>query len=426
MNISRKDLPKSQTELKISLNAEDIKPHLIHAAQHISQTLNIPGFRPGKAPYDLVKRQVGDEEIFKHALDEMVNRVLIDAMKSEDVYPYGDPELKMDKIVPMQEVEFTVKMSVYPKIKLGAWPTGKIKLAEVTASKEEIKKAIDDLSKMLVREELVDRPAALNDTAVIDFDVLVNGVPIEGGSAKDFNMIVGEGRMIPGFEDQVVGMKAGEVKDFKLNFPPDYNAELGGKEAEFKVAVKQVLSRTIPEVDDEMAKRLGVKDRADLEAKMEENVKSEKRDREMQKTEIEAVKKVVAAAEIGELPEKMVKDEVHRIIHEFEHDLMQQGLNLEMYMKQVKKNKEEIEKEFEPKAIDRIKTSLVLDELAEQEKVQADESHIEREWAQQKEHYKNNPDVLAEVSRMDYRRHLESRLRKIKTIDLITDKLVEK
>lgn len=426
MNISRKDLGKSQIELTVSLNAEDIKPHMVHAAKHLSAHINIAGFRPGKAPYDMIKRELGEDRIFQEGMDEMINRSLIQVMKQEDVYPYGDPELKVDKITPLEEVTYTVKMSLYPKITLGAWPTEKIKVAEPTFTAEEVKKAIDDLAKMLVREELVERPAAMDDTAIIDFDVLVDGVPIDGGSAKDFNLVIGEGKMIPGFEDQVVGMKAGEVKDFKLTFPKDYNPALANKEAEFKIAVKQVLSRTIPVIDDEMAKRLGVKDRADLEIKMQENVKSEKRDKEMQKVEIEAVKKIVAAAEIGELPEKMVHDETHRLMHEFEHDLMRQGLDMQSYMTQVGKDKAGVEKEFEPKAIDRIKTSLVLDELAEQEKVQVDQKQVEKEWNQQKEQYKSQPDVLLEVNRPEYRRHIEGRFRKIKTIDIITEKLVEK
>ncbi|HYC79853.1 MAG TPA: trigger factor, partial [Candidatus Binatia bacterium] len=306
MKITRKDLDKSQVEFHVELDAEDIKPHLSHAAQHISQHLKIAGFRPGKAPYEIVKREVGEAEIFKEALDDVINGSLIKVMQEQDVYPYGDPDLNVEKLTPLQEVVYTVKMFIYPKVKLGEWPTEKIKKNEIKATPEEIENSLKDLAKMLVREEVADRPAQQGDSAIIDFDVLVNRVPIEGGSAKDFNIVVGEGKMIPGFEDQIVGMKAGDVKDFKLNFPKDYKEDLAGKEADFKIAVKQVFNRTVPEIDDELAKKLGVESRAELNKRMEQNIVAEKNEKEMQKAEIEAVKKVVEVATISELPEKMV------------------------------------------------------------------------------------------------------------------------
>ena len=425
MKITRKNLPKAQVELTVELNSEDIKPHLVQAARHMSQHMNIAGFRPGKAPYDIVKRELGEERIFQDGLDDVVNGSLIQAMQQEGIYPYGEPNLKLDKLVPLQEVSYTVTMDVYPEVKLGDWPTDKVKKPETVISKEEIDAAVLDLAKMLVREEPVDRPAAVNDGAVIDFDVLVDGVPIEGGSAKDFNIVLGEGKMIPGFEDQLVGMKNGETKDYKNIFPADYKAELAGKEAEFKIAMKQVLSRSVPDIDDELAKKLGVADKAELLAKMEANIKKEKSDKDRQRAEIDAVKKVVDAATIGELPPKMVHDEVHRILNEFEHDLSHQKIDMQSYLSGLNKTAADLEKEFEPKAIERLKTSLVVDEVANQEKLSVNEKEVGSEWNKQKQYYANQPDVLAEVSKPEYGRHLSNRMLKIRAVNLITDRLVE-
>jgi trigger factor len=425
MKLTRKDLPKAQVELKIELDSEDIKPGMADSARHIAQHLNIPGFRPGKAPYDMVKREVGEDRIFQDGLDDMINSGLIKAMQQEHIYPYGEPQLKLDKISPLQEIHYTVTMDAYPEVKLGAFPTDKVKKGAVDIKPEEIDQAINDLAKMLVREEVVERPAAKGDSAVIDFDVLVNGVPIEGGSAKDFNIVIGEGKMIPGFEDQLVGMTAGQDKDFKLNFPADYKEGLAGKEADFKVGVKQVLSRSLPEIDDELAKRLGVSGKDELRKRMEDNIRQEKSDKDRQRAEIDAVKKVVEAATIGELPHKMVHDEVHRLVHEFEHDLAHQNIDLQTYLGSVGKKMDDMEKEFEPKAIERLKTSLVVDEYAEQEKLTVDEKQVDKEWEQQKQYYANQPEVLSEVSRPAYRQHLRNRMIKIKAVDLITSKLVE-
>jgi trigger factor len=425
MKITRKNLPKAQVELKIELDQEDIKPGLVGSARHIAQHLNVPGFRPGKAPYDIVKREVGEEKIFQDGLDDMIHSGLIKAMQQENIYPYGEPQLKLDKITPLQEIQYTVTMDIYPDVKLGAWPVEKVKKNVTEVKPEEIGFAINDLARMLVREELVDRPAKKDDAAIIDFDVLVNGVPIEGGSAKDFNIVIGEGKMIPGFEDAIIGMSAGETKDFKLTFPKDYKEGLADKEADFKIAVKQILSRAVPQIDDELAKRLGVSGKDELRTKMEENIRNEKSSKDSQRAEIDAVKKVVDAATIGELPPKMIHDEVHRLIHEFEHDLAHQKIDLQTYLGSVGKNKDDLEKEFEPKAIERLRTSLVVDEYAEQEKLTVDEKQVDKEWEQQKQYYANQPEVLSEVRRPAYRQHLRNRLLKIKAVDLITSKLVE-
>jgi trigger factor len=425
MKITRKNLPQAQVELKIELDESDLRAGMESSARHISQHLSIPGFRPGKAPYDMVKREVGEERIFQDGLDDIINGSLIQAMQQERIYPYGEPQLVPDKITPLKEVAYTVKMDVYPDVKLGEFPTEKVKRHQSEIQKEEVDAAINDLAKMLVREEKADRPAQMDDSAVIDFDVLVDGVPIEGGSAKDFSIVVGEGKMIPGFEEQVVGMSAGESKDFKLKFPADYKADLAGKEAEFKIAVKQVLSRVVPEIDDELAKKLGVSGKDELRAKMEENIRNEKGTKDSQRTEIEAVKKVVEAATIGELPPKMVHDEVHRLLHEFEHDLAHQKVDLQTYLAGIGKKKEDLEKEFEPRAIERLKTSLVVDEYAEQEKLTVDEKQVDKEWEQQKQYYANQPDVLAEVNRPAYRQHLRNRIVKMKAVEMITKKLVE-
>jgi trigger factor len=425
MQTTRKKLTGSSTELKISVDAQDIKPHLAEAAKHISQHLNIPGFRPGKAPYDMVKRQVGEEKIFQEALDDIVNSALIKAMQEEKIYPYGDPDLKLDKITPLEGIDFTVTMDIYPEVKLGAWPSEKIKKQKAAVSQEEVDAALKDLVKMLVKEEIVDRPAAKGDRGYVDFDVIVNGVPIEGGSAKDYGVVIGEGKMIPGFEDQMIGMKAGETKDFKLNFPKDYNPDLAGKEAEFKVAMKQVAERVEPPVDEELSKRVGVTDLAELKAKLTENIQKEKNDKERQKAEIEAVKKVVSAATVSEIPPKMVHDEVHRLIHEFEHDLAHQGINMQTYLGNVGKKMEDIEKEFEPKAAERLKTSLVVDQLAEEEKIEVSEAEVNQEWDKQKQFYSNQPQNLAEINKPEYGRHLKNRMLKIKAVELINSKLVE-
>jgi len=180
-----------------------------------------------------------------------------------------------------------------------------------------------------------------------------------------------------------------------------------------------------PEINDEFAKRLGLAIKDELYSKLEENLKNEKQQKEEQRAEIEAVKKVVDAATISELPKKMVHDEVHRLVHEFEHDLAQQGVDLQGYLANAGKKMAELETEFEPRAVERLKTSLVVEELAEQEKLEIDEKEVDAEWNKQKQFYGNQPDVLKNVNDPSYRNHLRIRMMRIKAVEFITKKLVE-
>ncbi len=425
MKITRKDLTSSQIELTVEMDVNDIQPYLQHAASHISQHLNISGFRPGKAPYAMIKREIGEDKIFQEAIDDMINSSLAQAIREQGTYPYGDPKLDIKKAVPVNQFEYVATMDVYPKVELGKWPTDKVKKQDSKPTQEELDNALKELAKMMMKEEVVDRAAEKGDKTLVDFDVLVAGVPIEGGSSKDYPVVIGEGKMIPGFEDQLIGMKAGDKKDFKLNFPKEYKPDLAGKEADFKIGLNQVLVRTAPEINDEFAKRVGMDTKADLLKKLEENITNEKSDKNRQRAEIEAVKKVVDAAKIGDLPEKMVHDEIHRLLHEFEHDLSHQGIDMQTYLKGIGKNAGELEKEFEPRAIERLKTSMVVEEVAETEKLQVNEKEVDVEWEKQKKFYENQPDVLAQVKARPYRDHLRLRMMRIKAVELIASRLVE-
>lgn len=424
MNIQKKDLEKSQVELAVELNVDDILPYLKHTATHLSQHKNIPGFRPGKAPYEVIRKNMGDELIFKEALDEIVNGTLQAAILQEKVRAFGDPELNFTKTEPNQII-YTAKFNILPEVKINDWQKEKIKAAEVTVTKEEVDAAVKQLTQMLIKEAAVDRPAQNGDKVFVDFDVLVNGVPIEGGSSKNFGVIIGEGKMIPGFEEQLIGTKAGETKDFKLNFPTEYKPELAGKEAEFKITVNSVLERIEPTIDDELAKKLGVESKKELYSKMEENIKLEKKEREDQRIQIEAVKKVVDLSDIGEIPEQLVESETEKIIHEFEHDLSHQGMQIDHYLKGIGKALEDVKKEFRPKALDRIKTSLVLDELIEQEKLSVDIKDVEKEIELQKQHYKDQPQALEDIGRAGYKNYLYNRMLNKKAIDFIASKIIE-
>lgn len=425
MKVTNKSLPGQKIELAIELEPQDFLPWMRKAAVRLSEQAKIPGFRPGKAPYDLVKKHVSEEVIFREALEDIVNASLHEALVSEKIKTYGQPAIDLKQADPAGIVSYTAVFSVLPEVKLGDWESTKLKRQEVAVSPEELDKALDELAGMLMSETAVDRPAAQGDKVVLDFDVLVDGVPIEGGSAKEYGVVLGEGKMIPGFEDQMLGKQAGAEFDFKLNFPADYKAGLAGKEAEFKIKIHSVLRRSKPEINDEFAKRLGATDKQDLTDKLSENLLKDKTEKEEQRAEIAAVKQVVAAASISELPKALVDDEAHKILHEFEHDLSHQGMDLQSYLKNAGKTHDDVKKEFRPRAEERIKTSLVLDELIEQHKITVTPEEVTQELNQQKEYNKDRKQVLEDINRPDYAGYLYNRLLNRKVIKLITDKIVE-
>jgi trigger factor len=424
MQISKKQINDTQVELEVSATREDIQPVLEHTAAHISQHKNIPGFRPGKAPYEIVKRHVGEDVIFREALDDIVNSTLTRAIMQEKLKVMEESDFKLKQMTP-ENVSYTINITLLPEVSLGSWTEKKIKKQAIEVSDEEAEKSLKDLAKMLVREEKVEREAKDGDSIVVDFEVSVDGKPIENGSGKQYTIVIGDKKMIPGFEENLIGHKASDEFTFPIQFPKDYAEHLAGKDAEVKIKVHEVLVRTVPEIDDELAKRLGEKDRASLVERLKENLRMDKQQKEEQRLEIEAVKAVVDNAKIGPIPENAVNQELDGIMAEFEHDLGRQGMQMDAYLKTINKSLEDLKKEFKPKAEERVRTALVLNQVIDENNIDVTDKEIDHELSHQKEHFRNNPQALEDISHPSYRKHLRNRIFNRKAVKFIVEKLVE-
>ncbi|MGE5298094.1 MAG: trigger factor [Acidobacteriaceae bacterium] len=427
MKTEKKDLKNGRMEFKVSITKEESIPWMEKAAREISKTKNIKGFRPGKAPYDLVKREVGEEAIFSEALDGMINDTINSIIETENLNTYGKVDIDiLPASDPSQAVSYKLAVNVVPTVKLGDWQTKKIKRQKVEVTEEDLKKALDELATMAIEEAPAGRPAAKDDKAVVDFDVFVDGKPIEGGSAKDFSLVLGEGRMIPGFEDKIIGAKDGDKLEFNLNFPDNYQAEhLKGKPANFKIEVKQIFSRTKPEIGDELAKRVGMQDIQALKDRLSENIKKEKQEREEERVEIAAMKQIVESSEFGPVPELMISDSAHDLTHEFEHSIAEQGINVEEYLKSMKKDHTSLQKEFAPKAAERVKSSLALGQVAEDEKIKITPDEVEEEIEALRRSYQAQPHAIEQLNEPETRRQIANTLVSRKIIKFIKDKVVE-
>lgn len=426
MNISKKDLGKNQIELTIEVATQELKPFLEKAATKLSQTNKIPGFRPGKAPYDLVVKQLGEMNVYQAALDNIINETFYKAITQEKLETVGRPDIKIEKIAPGNPVVYKATVSLLPVVTLGDWKKLSVQKKEVKVTDEEVDKTIEQLQSMGVKETLVQRTAQLKDKVEVDFEVLINKAIIEGGKNTKYPVVIGDNRMVPGFEDQLIGMKAGEEKEFELKFPDKYFQQyLAGKLATFKVKMLNVYERELPKLDDTYAKTIGFDSVEKLKTQLKSNIKQDKEFKEKQRVEGEAITAIVKASTINDLPDNLIDNEIHKMIHELEHNIRQQGGEMAGYLKAIKKTEEDLHQDFRPQAIERVKAALVLRQLALVEKIQTSNTEIEEEINKQRVMYKDNKEALKNISLPIYRDHMSNMLTNQKIIKLITETIIK-
>ena len=426
MQITKKELEKNQIELTIEVALEEMKPHLEKAAAKMSQNAKLPGFRPGKAPYELVKNKFGEMAIYQEALDMIVSDSFYKAITNEKIASVGQPEIKVEKIAPGNPLSYKAVVSLLPKVTLGEWKTLEIKKKSTKASEEDINKTLEQLQNMQVKEKPVDRAAKAGDKVEVNFEVLVDKVVIEGGKNPKYPLVLGEGRMIPGFEDKIIGMKKDEAKEFELSFPKEYfQKNLSGKLATFKVKLISVAERELPKMDDEFAKAIGMESLAKLKEQLTQNINQDKEGKEKQRIEGEAIEAIIKQASIGDIPENLIDSEIHKMSHELEHNITHQGMDMAGYLKSINKTMDDLKKDFRPQAEQRIKAALVMRQIGQEEKINIDDAQIDEEIKKQTATYKDNKEALKNINHPGYRQHLANLLLNQKIIDLITQKIIK-
>ncbi len=421
-----KNQPKlSEVELTIEITPEEYQPFLKKAAVRLSKNTKIEGFRPGKAPYDIVKQQVGEMDIYQEAIQDIITHFYWQAVDQEKLNTIGQPKLDLEKLAPGNPIVFKAMVGLMPKVTLKDWKTIRLKKNEVKVEDKEVDKTIDGFRNMQAKEALVERPAQKGDRVEVDFEVSLDKVVIEGGQGKKYPLVIGDGFMIPGFEEQIIGMKKDEEKEFQLKFPSEYqNNMVAGKLCDFKVKLLAVYNRELPELNDEWAKTLGAEKFEDLRSKIRKGMEDEKKFYEEQKIEIEMLKKIVEQTEFSEIPEVLIDNEAHRMLHEFEDNISHQGLNFEDYLKNIKKEKKDLEQEFKPKAIERVKTSLVIKEIAEAEKIEASEEEIKQETEKILAQVKDDKKAEENIKSEGYKQYLQTIVRNRKVIEMLKSQII--
>lgn len=416
-------------EISIELSSEELKPYLEKSAVKISETAKIEGFRPGKAPYNIIKEKFGEMAILQEAIDDIISKTYYQAVVENKLISIGQPKIDIEKMAPENPFSYKATVAVLPKVTLGDFSKIKLKREEIKITEDKIDQVVEEIRKMRSSQEKVDRAAQSGDALKIDFDVYRDGVPIEHGKSQDYSITVGEGKFIPGFEDNLIGMKAGEEKEFKLKFPEEYfEKSLAGKPAEFKVKIKEVNEVKLPKLTDDFAKMVsgGKYDKiADMKAGIAENLKEEETAKQEQRLEIALLEEAVKVCEFEELPEVLVHEEIHRMIHELEDSIAMKGLNFDDYLKSIGKTVEELEKGMEPQAELRAKTSILAREIYQQQKFEVTPDEVEKEVAEIASRYPANPDVVKQLNSEMYKDYLKNSLGNKKVIEYLKELVIK-
>ena len=408
MQVNKKELEKSQIELNIELSLSEFKPFILKGAARISKDIKIEGFRPGKAPYDIVKRKVGEMAILEEAGRLAVNDTLGKAIKDNiEAQPVGQPKVDITKLAPDNPFSYKVVLAMLPDVKLGDYKDLKIKQKKQEVSEKELEKMLNDFKEMRAQEVAVDRAIQDSDKIILDIQMFLDKVPLESGQSKDTAIIVGKDFIVVGFDKQLIGAKKGEVKEFKLPYPKDFHMKnMAGKMVEFKVTIKDVFERKLPELNDDIAKGFGVKTLAEFKENLKKSMQGQKEKEQSQVAERAMLEKIIEKARFGDIPEMLISSESSNMMHELEHGVSEQGGKFEDYLTSLNKTKEQLTLDMLPEAIKRVKISLILRELAVVEKIKVEDKQIDEHIAELKKTYKDNKQAMGQVDTSEYRTYV--------------------
>ena len=413
----------NKVTLKITVDNNKFEEAVNKAYNKTKGKFNIPGFRKGKAPKVVIETQYGKGVFYNDAIDMLFPEVYPEAIKELNIDPIDRPDLDIEEISKDNGLVMVVNVEVKPEFELGAYKGIEISKVDNTVSEEDVEARLNEMVNRNARLTSVEDKALENgDTAVIDFEGFKNGVAFEGGKGENYNLVIGSNTFIPGFEDQLVGKKAGEEVEVNVTFPEAYHAEnLAGKPVVFNVKVNDVKVKEVPALDDEFAKDTTEFEtlaelRADVKAKLEEQAKNAA-DAEMRNALVE---KVSANTEV-EVPEAMVQHQIDNMLMELNYQLQYQGLNLEQLLQMTGRGLDELREERRADAERLVKSSLVLEAIAEKENVEANDADVDDELEKMAAMYNMEVEKIKSSLRETDIEDIKGQIKIRKTLDLLVE-----
>lgn len=426
MSHTTKKLDNSQLELTITVEAKNYQKHLEKAAQRMSERSAVKGFRPGKVPYDVMKKEVGDMKILEEAMGEIVQEAYYDIIIGEKIEAIGMPEIKVEKMAPGNDLVFKATVALLPTVKLPDLTKIKIKKHTPAVGEKEMEETLNAIRGMHAKEVVKAGQAEGTDKLVLDMEMFIDKVAVEGGQARDYQVYLSENHYIPGFNEQVAGLKKDEEKEFKLTFPAEhYQKHLAGKQVDFKVKIKEVYDRQLPELSDDLAKTLGQESIAKMKELIHNNLLQEAEHKAYQKFEIELLDTMIDQAEFEPIPEVLINAERQKIFYELKHNLEQHNIPIEKYLEDLKKTEEELMRDYRTEAERRAKAALLSRQVAKENGITADETEIDAEVKMMKDVYKDNKEYLEKLDRPEIRETIAVTIQNKKVMKWLGDKVTE-
>ena len=411
----------NEVKLEITIEAEKFENAIKKVYFQNAKYFNIPGFRKGKAPMNIVEKYYGAQIFYEDAFNEVATEAYDESLAENKIEAVSRPEVDIIQMEKGKDLIFTAVVQTKPEVELGKYKGIEISKIEYTVKDEDIEHELGHMQEHNSRLITVDeRPLENGDTATIDFEGFVDGVAFEGGKAEGHELEIGSGAFIPGFEDQLVGMKIDEDKEIKVTFPKEYfSKDLAGKEATFKVKLHEIKKKELPELDDEFAKDVSEFDTLDeLKKSIKEKLEKSNEQRAKYETEDAAIKAVCEKAKL-DIPSGMIDLEVDNMLKDFEQRLSYQGLNIEQYLKMIGKTEEEMRKEYEPQAIEAIKSRLVLEAIIKAEKIEASEEEVKEKLEEMAKNYGKKVEELSENENL--KNYLEEGIKSEKALEFIVE-----
>ncbi|AJD71311.1 TPA: trigger factor [Streptococcus pneumoniae] len=386
MSVSFENKETNRGVLTFTISQDQIKPELDRVFKSVKKSLNVPGFRKGHLPRPIFDKKFGEESLYQDVMNALLPNAYEAAVKEAGLEVVAQPKIDVTSMEKGQDWVITAEVVTKPEVKLGDYKNLEVSVdveKEVTDAdvEERIERERNNLAELVIKEAAAEN----GDTVVIDFVGSIDGVEFDGGKGENFSLGLGSGQFIPGFEDQLVGHSAGETVDVIVTFPEDYQVEdLAGKEAKFVTTIHEVKAKEVPALDDELAKDIDeeVETLADLKEKYRKELAAAKEEAYKDAVEGAAIDTAVENAEIVELPEEMIHEEVHRSVNEFLGNLQRQGINPDMYFQITGTTQEDLHNQYQAEAESRTKTNLVIEAVAKAEGFDASEEEIQKEVEQ--------------------------------------------
>ncbi len=428
MEVKRENLSKVKIKLTIDLKEAELRPHIEKVYKELAKNLKIAGFRPGKAPQFVVEKEVGQDKFYAEVLDSVLPEAYYNAITKEKLVTVNRPEIKVTKYAPTGGLTFEAEVEILPEFTLPDYKKIKVAKKDIKVSAKDIETSIKELQERYAEFKEVSRKAKKDDRAEIDFEGTQKGAAVEGAKGEKYPITIGAGMFIPGFEENLIGMSKGEEKTFDVTFPKDYHeSKLQEQKVTFKVKMISISEKTVPEVNDDFAKKFGIfKNVEEMKKGVEKNLQEVKDMEEKRRLEEEIMTKISEEIKV-ELPEALIHQEIHRMWHDAEANLQQSGITMERYLEMSKKTREEVEKEMHPDAEKRVKYGLILSKIAEDEKIKATEKEIEVEKAMiLASAGENAEEVKKRLAEHEVEHQIENGIVSKKTVDKLFEYCVKK